>query len=222
VIVLSYMISLFVKDTLLESITTFLWGIYTLVQNIFRIFFVYWLIWRILIFLHLIILVWRIYYIIGFILIIVFTPNLLFGINIAKSDLLVIIVIKIFFLFILFVLKFLFFTVSLCLHQYFLWESYLLLKCLLLLRRCMKPVSLLFLKIFTIFISNVFLELLLTFEILDMIRLFLGVELRNYDLVSFLGSIILGWLIAHLYMWSLKGSMNIFFIDSLILLLLSV
>ena len=217
--VLSYIISLFVKDTLLESITTFLWGIYTLVQNIFRIFFIYWLIWRILIFLHFLILVRRIYYIIGSILVIVFTPNLLFGINIAKSDLLRIIIIKILFLFILFILKFLLITVSLCLHQYFLWKCYLLLKCLLLLRRSMKPVSLLFLEIFAIFISNVFLELLLTFEILDKIRLFLCVELRNYDLVSLLGSIILGWLIAHLYMWSLKGSMNIFFIDSLILFL---
>jgi hypothetical protein len=217
--VLSYIISLFVKDTLLEGITTFLWGIYTLVQNIFRIFFIYWLIWRILIFLHILILVRRIYYIIGSILVIIFTPNLLFGINIAKSDLLRIIIIKILFLFILFILKFLLITISLCLHQYLLWESYLLLKCLLLLRRCMKPVSLLFLKIFAIFISNVFLELLLTFEILDKIRLFLCVELRNYDLVSLLGSIILGWLIAYLYMWSLKGSMNIFFIDILILFL---
>ncbi len=203
----------------MEGITAFLWGIYTLIQNVFRIFFIYWLIWRILIFLHILILVRRIYYIIGSILVVIFTPNLLFGINIAKSDLLRIIIIKILFLFILFILKFLLITVSLCLHQYFLWESYLLLKCLLLLRRCMKPVSLLFLKIFAIFISNVFLELLLTFEILDKIRLFLCVELRNYDLVSFLGSIILGWLIAHLYMWSLKGSMNIFFIDILILFL---
>lgn len=219
-IVLSYIISLFVKDTLLEGITAFLWVIYTLVQNIFRIFFIYRLIWSILIFLRFIILVWRIYYIIGSILIIVFIINFLFGINIAKSDLLSISIIKVLFLFILFILKFLMITVSLCLHQYFLWESYLLLKCLLLLGRCMKLVRLLFLEIFAILISYVFLELLLTFEIMD--RLLLCVELRNYDLVSFLWPIILGWLIAHLYMWSLKGSVNATFFIYILTLFLSV
>ena len=126
--------------------------------------------------------------------------NFLIWINIPKSDFFDIIIEIILFSKLLIMREFL---ISICLHQYLLWKCYFFLKLLVLLRRCMEFVWFLFLKIFTIFISHVFFELLFTIKILDILLFFLSVKLGDNNLISFFRTVVFRRLITHLYLWPL-------------------
>jgi hypothetical protein len=143
--------------------------------------------------------------------------NFLIWINIPKSDFFDIIIEIIFFSKLLTIRENL---ISICLHQYLLWKCYFFLIFLILLRRCMEFVWFLFLKIFTIFISHVFFELLFTIKILDILLFFLSVKLRDNNLISFFRTVVFRRLITHLYFWPLIMTVVDLFIQIITLLLI--